>query len=400
METALNRHTFGVEFETVLPAHLAGHAGAARRISELTGLSIIVGSRTAPTGRDSRDWRIVPDGSVRGAGTAAELVSPILQGEDGLAEVKKIADALVTIGATVNQSCGFHVHVGNLRGADIGFFRNLVKLYSKFEPVIDSLMPPSRRAGANVYCKSLTGVNLAAIDRARNLDSLIQAATGLARSNYGARFFKLNLAAFLKHSTVEFRQHAGTIDSKKAVAWIKTCLRMVVAARDGKTGAAHASAPVNLELLPTKARKVAEYVTRQDGASRREILDGTDWSALSVNRQARLAGLQIQERRVAGEVRYYAVAEQRVAGRPRLVRRATRRQRGRVGLPRATPSGANPLIPTGAGHASAPITKGPKPCRPELSECSPRLATKWSQRWLMPRKSKRTAAPSFASRWT
>jgi hypothetical protein len=303
------RYTFGVEFEVVLPNHTASHVDAARRLSTITGLPVTIASRTGRVDASSQAWRIVHDGSIRG-GIGAELVSPVLRGDDGLAQVKKIADALQVIGATANSTCGFHVHVGGLRAADLSFFRNLVKLYAKFEPVIDTLMPVSRRGNANTYCRSVDAQAVAnrGIDAATSFESLVFAATGLPATDYSARFFKLNLVAFRKHRTVEFRQHAGTVDSAKAIAWIKTCLRMVEAAANGKTGEGAAPAPESFATLPTKARKVAEYVTRPEGATRREILEGTDWAALSVNRQARVAGIQVREVRVRGESRFYAEA--------------------------------------------------------------------------------------------
>jgi hypothetical protein len=302
------RYTFGVEFEVVLPSDTASHHVAAQRLALITALPVITGSRTATTRQDAPEWRIVSDGSIRG-GAGAEFVSPVLRGDEGIAQVKKIADALQVMGATANGSCGFHVHVGGVRGADLGFFKRLVKLYARFEPVIDSFMPPSRRGNSNTYCRGLSAANVAAVDNADSFDRLIQAATGLPASTYNARFFKLNLVAFRKHRTVEFRQHAGTVDSAKAIAWIKTCLRMVAAAAAGKTGDATAApAPESFAALPAKARKVAEFVTRPEGATRREIIEGTDWAALSVNRQARLAGITLREIRSRGESRFYATA--------------------------------------------------------------------------------------------
>jgi hypothetical protein len=302
------RYTFGVEFEIVLPSDTASHSAAAQRLALITGLPVITGSRTATTRQDAPEWRVVSDASIRG-GAGAELVSPVLRGEDGFSQVKKIADALQVIGAIANASCGFHVHVGGVRGADLGFFKRLVKLYARFEPVIDSFMPPSRRGNSNTYCRGLSAANVAAVDNADSFDRLIHAATGLPASTYSARFFKLNLVAFRKHRTVEFRQHAGTVDSAKAIAWIRTCLRMVAAAAAGKSGEASAApAPESFASLPAKTRKVAEYVTRPEGATRREIIEGTDWAALSVNRQARLAGITLREIRVRGESRFYATA--------------------------------------------------------------------------------------------
>jgi hypothetical protein len=302
--------TFGVEFEVIFPAP---HSNAARELSAQTGIAVNVGDRLAPTHAGVTAWKIVHDGSVRGTGFGGELVSPILQGADGLAQVETMCRALTAIGASVNQSCGFHVHVG-ARGGDLAFFKNLVKLYAKFEPVIDGLMPASRRGGTNVYCRSLASANLPAVDSAASFAQLVEAQTGIRATGrgpaYHQRFFKLNLTAFQKHSTVEFRQHAGTIDAEKATNWIKCCLRMVAAAKAGKTGMQRAPRPTSFDhLRDSKTRRTAEMICRPEGATRSEIIAGTDWAALSVNRQARLAGIQVTVVRSRGVDRFYAVAD-------------------------------------------------------------------------------------------
>jgi hypothetical protein len=41
------------------------------------------------------------------------------------------------------------------------------------------------------------------------------------------RYYKLNLCAFIRHGTVEFRQHAGTVDYRKMNHWIAFCVQFV-----------------------------------------------------------------------------------------------------------------------------------------------------------------------------
>jgi hypothetical protein len=54
-------------------------------------------------------WKIVSDSSISGTNTF-ELVSPVLQGEAGLAELKKVCEVLTTLGAKINKTCGLHIH--------------------------------------------------------------------------------------------------------------------------------------------------------------------------------------------------------------------------------------------------------------------------------------------------
>lgn len=307
----LSHLTFGAEFEVILPA-AHSHATAAREIARLTGFEVIPAARIGRADRNSQAFRVVHDGSVHGAGIGAEFVSPILRGQEGLDRITKLAHSLVAIGATVNQSCGFHVHVGGFR-PQLPFFKNLVKLYSKFEVAIDTAMPPSRRGNVQRYCQSIARVSPQAIDAATSIDGIITAATGHRSGDYSARFYKLNLAAFAKHSTVEFRQHAGTVDAAKAVAWIKTCLRIVAAAEQGKSG--HVTAAGDFTTLPAKTRAVAELITRPQGATRAEVLAANpELRTISVQRQARLAGLtlRVEQDRARGQrtrERFFASVE-------------------------------------------------------------------------------------------
>ena len=66
-------------------------------------------------------WKIVPDSSLRGQSDddlVMELVSPILQGEDGLKQLRLVMDRLRSLGISTNTTCGFHIHVDATRGTD------------------------------------------------------------------------------------------------------------------------------------------------------------------------------------------------------------------------------------------------------------------------------------------
>ena len=52
-------------------------------------------------------WKIVGDGSVRGD-HALELVSPVLKGDEGMAELKKVCEVLKALNGRINATCGTH----------------------------------------------------------------------------------------------------------------------------------------------------------------------------------------------------------------------------------------------------------------------------------------------------
>ena len=89
-------------------------------------------------------------------------------------------------------------------------WRNLALSYKHLEPVIDRFMPASRRD--NRYCRGLGHVSDEMIRSARTVDEL--------KGRIGDRYHKVNLEAYSRHKTVEFRQHSGTTNFTKMRNWV------------------------------------------------------------------------------------------------------------------------------------------------------------------------------------
>ncbi len=198
--------TFGVELEVV-----HGDRRAMVQAMTVAGISICIEGYNHVT---RGYWKIVPDGSILGDGY--ELVSPPLKGTEGLQEVRTVCEVLNDMGATVNRSCGLHVHHD---AADFGsrHFDNLFNLYSRAEHIMDSMLPPSRRENANSYCRSLLNY---------------------PGATFSCRYLKVNFSAYHRHGTIEFRQHSGTVDAEKVTHWILLTQRMMERAkRKVNTGA-------------------------------------------------------------------------------------------------------------------------------------------------------------------
>lgn len=211
-EISFGELQFGVEFEVILPAGTTSD-DLARFISE-------AGIPCQSEGYNHllrTNWKIVTDGSLSFRGV--EIVSPVLRGEAGIEAASTVAKILEEKGCQINRSCGFHVHVGT-RDFGLDFFKKLHAFYSMHEGIIDCLLPMSRRN--NQYCQS----NRMHDDAVKNATTMHQAIP-MSRT----RYLKLNLSAYWRHGTVEFRQHSGTTSSTKAVRWIHLCLRMVQYAR-------------------------------------------------------------------------------------------------------------------------------------------------------------------------
>lgn len=224
--------TYGIEIECILPR------GVTRR--DMAGFIREAGvdCQDELYGHARRDfWKIVTDGSLGDYANGCELVSPVLRGEAGFDQLRKVCAVLTAKGAKVNRRCGFHVHVG-VGSESIGFFKNLVQLYASAEDAIDSLVAPSRRQSSNPYCGSLKNrVRAASLSSAATVGDV---ALAIGQDNTPSqvrshkRYCKLNLQSFWQHGTVEFRQHQGTVEAVKAENWVRLCLRMCLTARAGE----------------------------------------------------------------------------------------------------------------------------------------------------------------------
>jgi len=220
---------FGVELEFAFPRTgdwNSVDAGVQRLLEEMRsrGLAVNVESYGHST---PRNWKIVTDASVA---NGRELVSPILQGEDGYEQVRKVGEALAAAGAVVNRSCGLHIH-HDVRRLPIGMLQSLVRNWSSSQDALDAFVAPSRRNGLNAFCRRLTATDLRDVERASSWSDL-------RRGGGDSRYRTLNFRAYPVHGTVEVRQHQGTVSGAKVVAWVKLGQAMVRAAIAGAEVAA------------------------------------------------------------------------------------------------------------------------------------------------------------------
>jgi hypothetical protein len=131
----------------------------------------------------------------------------------------------------VNKSCGFHVHVNanDLSGRTLA---NTLQRYAHHETAIDALMVHSRRANRNEFCRSLVSLvghfqNVTPRSSANAVAELANERWSSHGHSVGGRYYKLNLCAFFRHGTIEFRQHGGTMNAQKVINWIVFCVNFI-----------------------------------------------------------------------------------------------------------------------------------------------------------------------------
>jgi hypothetical protein len=207
--------TFGVELEVIF-------RGSQQALADAINAAGVACEAQYYNHNVCRVWKVVSDASVAGGW---EVVSPVLTA-DRFDEVAKVCEALKAVGATVDVTCGMHVHVGVQGFLTETQIRNLVKMFVIYEGAMDTMVPASRRNSRwaqGFTTKSLTSVN-DAIRRINAAGSLREVYSAICRNG---RYHKLNLDSYWRQGTVEFRQHSGTIEAEKVLTWIKLCLGFV-----------------------------------------------------------------------------------------------------------------------------------------------------------------------------
>ena len=193
--------TFGVEIECVNAPH-------ARLVDAVSAKGIgIAFEGYNHTDRKDR-FKLVTDASLCGS-NPIECVSPVLKGKDGENQLKTVCDTLAEVGATANRSCGLHVHIGADKMTDEQYIR-VFKNYQAIEGLIDTMMPESRRGNCR-WAKSLVGRDF----------SRCTTKSQLRYEMNNDRYYKVNAISFLRHQTIEFRQHSGTVEFKKIKMWVR-----------------------------------------------------------------------------------------------------------------------------------------------------------------------------------
>ena len=266
-------YTFGIEIET-------------------SGASIPT-IANALNNAEIRGCDVKPDGTPR---VDAEIVLPPLAPCDFAFDyIKKICRVLEDVGASVNSSCGLHVHISNAplnddttatqfcgESIDVKertgrFFANhsdpmdfiavqdIMKRYTRQQDTINSMFPRSRTD--NRYCSPLS-------------TRRIEQASTIGGLTFG-KFTSINLQTWSR-GTIEFRQASGTIEASKIINWVKFLNNLVSHTLENRIESGNRTIVTDTPEQPFRrgARVGVQYdMMRSDGgATTQQIMDATGCS--------------------------------------------------------------------------------------------------------------------------
>lgn len=174
--------------------------------------------RPGYTHRTMPEWKVVPDASLRGRNGSCEVVSPVLRGTEGLAEVRTVMKVLRDAGARINESCGLHIHIG----VDGALTRQeqaaVIRLYHGWQWAMTAMVLERRINNQWAHLRTA--------ERTERLARMWEHGEGTDYDNHRGwagmqdRYFALNVAAFGRHGTFELRAHHGSLNGTNAAAWV------------------------------------------------------------------------------------------------------------------------------------------------------------------------------------
>jgi hypothetical protein len=179
---------------------------------------------------DGSLWTVLDDDSLLApVSSRGELVTPPLR-ESDLPLVSAVVSALRDAGASVNESCGLHVHVG-IPGCEVEHLNRLVEIVEDWEPaVLDRVLPSRRRFAGPLDPGFMAGFRKRHPVTPDEFWALWYGDVNWLsrRDRYDAvRYRGLNLHSFHRLGTVEFRYFNGTVDPAQILDQVRSCLGLV-----------------------------------------------------------------------------------------------------------------------------------------------------------------------------
>ena len=196
------------------------------------------------------NWNATNDATVHGG---CEVKSPHLTGMEGLDQLARVARILSEAGASVDRSCGMHVHI-DARDFKAIQMRRILMLWVKHRRALEWYASPDRRE--NHFCQPLPETMWEQCPKRGHIDNIIR--TTIRRSGV-RRDRQLNLCAYERHGTIECRLHEGTLDPDVIQSWVIFMLRLCDSCREVRFGWGDGPLPRNINSLRSLMQKIGLY---------------------------------------------------------------------------------------------------------------------------------------------
>lgn len=192
------------------------------------GIELEVERKTSWTGDwpHVRNWVAKTDGSLRN-GIEYVTRSPVKVDEKLEERIKLLVDVIKdnVVDNSIRTSC--HMHINMLRLTPMQMVMGCMSVWL-VEDIVADYWGEERKG--NNYCMRLSdGIPIE--NFTQGLVDLNTYGLGTSKGSFGSgRYYALNLSAFLKYGSVEFRGMRGTVDTKVLYDWARTIHHMMYTA--------------------------------------------------------------------------------------------------------------------------------------------------------------------------
>lgn len=245
---AMKGFRFGIEIETVGRTRQT-IANAVAKALNLPAMSVAreggYYDKWTVKLEDGRKWTFMSDASLSNQSASAEVVSPILVYGD-MDMLQTVVRAVREAGASVDQSCGIHVHVDAAPFDAAGLTRLAKLVYQQEELLLAALGVRDERSSR--WCKRVdeTFIRKLQAERPRDRDAVMSAWYGNATEAQNAtrihyhqsRYRGLNLHSVQYRGTVEFRYFEGTLHAGEVKSYVQLVLAIAAKALLARTAVA------------------------------------------------------------------------------------------------------------------------------------------------------------------
>lgn len=239
----INKITFGVEIECIIPSNHPFEVGGYHRGIEMRSSYTYNGETITPPSYDGQRAKVERDASVRplrnmSEYVGVEIVTPVLKGDEGRQFVLDLFTFIKSIGGKVNKKCGQHIHLGleSITGSNATpsevtmFLTSLVKQSSNLQ--FAGYAQTGTLRNRNGYSRSINETDNILSTMSRKLANRTKK-HGVGKSfnsndvydfaSTSMRGSFLNLTTINSRPTIEFRWGAGTLNPQKFLSHLFTC---------------------------------------------------------------------------------------------------------------------------------------------------------------------------------
>jgi hypothetical protein len=147
------------------------------------------------------------------------MISPILQGDEGFAEIREICAFAERKAWTLDASCGLHVHI-DARDLSSQELLQIAYAYRKSYPLWKRFV--SRRRSDYSMCGS-PQYSPADVRAAEHFEDFAESRD---------RFEFVNWRSFLRHGSIEVRIYRGSLNAREVCNWVALHARFIDAVKD------------------------------------------------------------------------------------------------------------------------------------------------------------------------